>query len=115
MSPTYLNPKWRGQQAERKCDREINDLEHPVDRDAEDTERQLQEPDERIGDERQKGQGPAEYEENAPQKECEHEATFLVFLFILRRRLEESSIRRVLEFSRTWGAVGIRRQECPRH
>ncbi|MCU1301056.1 MAG: hypothetical protein JWQ87_1340 [Candidatus Sulfotelmatobacter sp.] len=61
--------KRRGQQAERQCDREVDDLEDSVDRNTQDTEWDQQEPDEWVGYQRQDRPRPAEYEEDAPEEE----------------------------------------------
>ena len=63
-----LDPKRRGQQAERECDGEKDNLKNSVDRDTQDTERDQQEPHERVGYQRQDRQRPAEYEEGAQSR-----------------------------------------------
>jgi len=63
---SYLDPERRRQQAEWQSYGEVDDLQHPVDRDTKNAERQQQKPNERIGYECQQSQGPAEYEEYAP-------------------------------------------------
>lgn len=67
-----LNPEGRGQQAEWERDREKNNLQHAMDRDADDAKRQQKQPDERIRDESEHRQRPAKNKQNAPQKESEH-------------------------------------------
>ena len=64
--------KWGGQQAEGQRDRQEYDFEHAVNGDADDSERKQDQPDEGIGDQGQKGERPAEDEEDAPEQECEH-------------------------------------------
>src|SRR5580704_1939765 len=64
--------KGSGQQAERQRDGEEDELQKSVDCYADDAERQQEQPDEWIGDQSQKCERPAEYEEHAPEQECEH-------------------------------------------
>jgi len=50
-----------------------DEFEGALDGDAEQPERQEDQPDDGIEDERQDGDGPAQDEEDAPEQECEHE------------------------------------------
>jgi hypothetical protein len=51
-----------------------------VDGYAYDSEREQKKPDERVGYQRQQSQGPAEYEQDAPEEESEHDlAPFFSF------------------------------------
>ena len=49
-----------------------------MDCDSDDAKRQQEQPDEWIGDQGQEGKRPAEYEQKAPEEECEHDETSLL-------------------------------------
>jgi hypothetical protein len=68
----FLYAKWGGQQAEGERDREKDDFQDAVDCYADDAEGEQEEPDKWVGDQSQESQGPAEYEEDAPEQEREH-------------------------------------------
>jgi len=67
-----LDAEWDGEQAEWERDGQEDDFQNAVHRDSDDAEREQQEPDKRIRDESQQGEGPAEDEEQAPEEKCEH-------------------------------------------
>src|ERR1700751_888231 len=72
------DPEWGGQQAEGERDTEIDNFQHAVNRDAYDAEREQQQPYERVCDQSQERQGPAQDEEDAPEQECEHGGDLLL-------------------------------------
>jgi hypothetical protein len=72
--------KRRCQQAEGQRDGKKDYLQNAVDSDSDNAEGEEQQPHEWIGDQRQQGEGPAEYEEDAPEQECEHGRASLSFL-----------------------------------
>src|SRR5580700_3679166 len=67
-----LDAKRGGQQAEGEGDGEEDEFQDAVDGDAYDAEREQDQPDEGIRNQREQGQGPAEDEEDAPEQEREH-------------------------------------------
>src|SRR5712692_10065693 len=67
-----LHPEWRSQQAERERDREIDDFQNAMHRHAYDAEREQEQPHERVGDQCQERERPAEDEQDAPEKQSEH-------------------------------------------
>src|ERR1700722_5877457 len=64
--------KRRGQQPEWQRNRQKYNLQYPMNRDADDAEREQDQPHERIGDQRQQSQRPADDKQNAPEEESEH-------------------------------------------
>ena len=60
------------QQSGRKQQDAAYHLEHPVNRHADDPERDQKDPDERVDDQRQQGDRPADHEQDAPQQEFRH-------------------------------------------
>ena len=67
-----LDPKRRGQQAEGQGDGHVNDFQNAMHRNSDNAKRQQHKPKERVGNEGQNSERPAEYEKNAPEQECKH-------------------------------------------
>ena len=66
-------PEWRTQKAEWKHNNGPQQGQCAVNSDAYNAEWQEEQPDERVGDESENSDRPAQYKQNAPQKKCDHE------------------------------------------
>jgi len=60
----------------RKHDDAANDSEHAIDRDAHDAEWNQEDPDDRVHDNRQEREWPAQYEDDAPDEKCSHNCRY---------------------------------------
>ena len=60
------------EQSAGQADERPEELEHAVDRDAQQPEGEEQQPDERIEKESQEGERPAQYQEDEPEQELQH-------------------------------------------
>lgn len=68
-SPTRPRPASQPPRQEEQCPNEVEQAAHG---EAEDSERQQQEPDQRRKDQYHQGQGPAQHQQDAPEKERGH-------------------------------------------
>jgi hypothetical protein len=67
-----------GQEAEGESDGQVDYLQNSVDGDAYDAKREQEKPDERIGNQSDNGERPAEHEQKAPEYESEHGGDLLL-------------------------------------
>ncbi len=70
-----IPPARQGRQEKKKSSQQ--EFEHASDRNAHDSEGQRQQPDERIGNQREQRQRPAQHEENQPEQELHHAALLI--------------------------------------
>ena len=67
-----LKGVWSGHEPDGQHDDGAQQAEHAVHGDADEPKRNQQEPHERVEEQGQQGQGPAEDEEDAPEEELDH-------------------------------------------
>jgi hypothetical protein len=105
----HSNSEWGGKEPERQGDGEEDNFQHAVNGNADDAERQQEQPHEWIGDQSDERQGPANAEQEAPEEKCEHVRPSFACMILRSGNKESSAKNRIPPFGNRegWGTSEI--------